>query len=1068
MRASARVIFVAALVAVLCFAPVEATEPRVAADTRSFTHPTLGLTVVGTEIELPPGSWEVTAVAPARAVEQIFLMPRSVQGAAPVGRRIDVVQTQRQIDVTRGRFHSFYYPIVEYARTRGGQGPAKFSDLDEKRWGVLKEIDRSPWSEDAGTSVRGPFYFLIPGVTIPLTGQRTPGAVSPPLVLELRPFVDDGKHWVLFADGRVERQPIDTSLLARHGLTMSFVRGKDRPAPTSTLPPARYFVFGLLRDPAAPSATLTFTERAGNARQDVRWPLSPARAGGPDVLAQWAQARAAEWWPLATRGQSPVLQAWLARLKPLYGAAGLPHDEQVDPARRGHTTDVFSVMGGRAAIRETVQLELIRETPRGPSPSPTIPITTIRGVEVKSHPFDQMLAGKDGGQLPLAELVPPDRLFVYVARPSAVFPFLDSGGDFLFRTGSLFTSTAFDDDLKGRYLRRLGLSERTTRLFLESGEVTEIALLAPDLFFIDGTDVTVLMRMRAPDRLLGRMAMLGFPNLRQEGITERPGARPTYWARHADVLALSTSRTELSAVLALAGRQGAGSLGRSAEFRYMLTQQPIRKETRVFAYFSDPFIRHLVGPAVKIGQLRRMRARADMEMITAGALLYLLDAHRDKPELARLITLGYVPASVAGGGYALRDDLSVASSVWGTAAELRPIGAQPIDTVTPSEAEAYRTYVNEYSQYWRQYFDPIAMRLDDAPDGALELSTFILPLVDSAMYNMVRGFVATRESGSVLRVPALTPAPSLLLSLNLVDSAWVQISGSWSQMFSQYTGISPALFDHFGPGFHVALQDGDPIIALGNADLLGAFSGAALSPGVMGQALPLVLSVLTRPCKVLVELQNEAAVLDILRRSVTGASASRREMGIEFRQVEGRDAWIYAISMSGLVKIRFGIEVRNGYLILSNIPWSQPVTITSVEPRVFNGGDLQLAPGAIRQGLPGLFATWNEQNQRAAIHGMAALYPLLLTVAPTPDGAAARYAQLFGGRPVHPGPGGFAFSARRIESTTYGTATRWRVPAWRPDTGDFGLFDGVSHLGVNMQLEADGLRAVARWLWKGK
>ena len=42
------------------------------------------------------------------------------------------------------------------------------------------------------------------------------------------------------------------------------------------------------------------------------------------------------------------------------------------------------------------------------------------------------------------------------------------------------------------------------------------------------------------------------------------------------------------------------ALGRSAEFRYMLTEMPVRAETRALVYLSDPFIRRMVGPAVKI------------------------------------------------------------------------------------------------------------------------------------------------------------------------------------------------------------------------------------------------------------------------------------------------------------------------------------------------------------------------------------------------------------------------------------------------------------------------------------
>src|SRR2546428_8367618 len=52
-----------------------------------------------------------------------------------------------------------------------------------------------------------------------------------------------------------------------------------------------------------------------------------------------------------------------------------------------------------------------------------------------------------------------------------------------------------------------------------------------------------------------------------------------------------------------------------SELRYLLTELPLTKDTRTFVYMSDPFIRRMVGPAVKIAQLRRMRARAEMEMI---------------------------------------------------------------------------------------------------------------------------------------------------------------------------------------------------------------------------------------------------------------------------------------------------------------------------------------------------------------------------------------------------------------------------------------------------------------------
>ncbi len=1103
-----------------------AAQPVATGSTSIATAGPLQLTVAGTEAELPIGRWQVVGMAPPHALEQAHVLGQPLDPTAVAGGRVGSAQRARRVESSRWRLQSLYSPVQEYAAARGGRGPASLADLDTAKWGpLLQNLERSPWPEDASgpggspgpdKSARGPFFFLVPNVPIPEAGRR-PAAAGTPLALELRPYVDDGKHWVLLSNGTTERRAIDRELIARHSLAIAPVTREPEPvaAPATR---TRYRILALVRDPAAkhPRAkpvaevTLSLAEAASGDRVEVRWNLAGASAGPPALLADWARARAGTWAPLAARPEGRLLRAWLSRLPEVYGSRQLgslgPRPEN------DRLTDAFSILGGRAALQETLQLQLLRGAGDADAPA-TVALAGLPRVQVKSHPFAEMLGTRAGGRLPLADSVPEDRLFVYFARPAALFPFLDHGADFLAQAGALFTKSAVDDDLKARYLRRLGVGEGLGRRFLESGEVTELALVAPDLFFLDGTDLTVLMRVRNPERVAAAMTLLGFPAPPRDGIAERAlaGGGAAYWGRQGHLLAVSTRRSELEAVLALDARQGAGSLGRSAEFRYMLTQLPIQKETRAFVYLSDPFVRRMVGPEVKIGQLRRMRARADMELVTAGALLHRLDAGRPAgtgpdaarrdPALDELVRLGYVARAVAGRGYQLRDDGVSVSPLWGRAGDLHSLLASPVERATASEAEAYRTYVDEYTRYWRQYFDPVAMRLDDGPGGALELTTFILPLPDSQLYTQVRGLVLARDTGPPLRVPVLAPEPVLQLSVRLTEEAWVSISGQWSEMFSRYTGLSPAIFDRLGPGLHVAVQDADPIIALGNADLLGSLSGPLMTMGTMSQGLPLLLAVLTRPCKILVELPDPEFVRTLLRRASGERGAGRRrDAAVEFRQVEGRDAWIYSLGIAGVIKVRFGIEVRDGFLVLSNVPWSQPVTIKSVETRPLNGAELLLAPGAVRDGLPGLFATQSEQNQLAALGGMAMLYPLMLTGSATPAEAAARHAALFGGAPVHPASGrprakpvadprakpvddprakpvddprakpvdDWTWRDPILESSIYGTATRWIQPAYRPDLGDFGLFAGVSRLSVNMQLESDGLRATARWLWKPK
>jgi hypothetical protein len=1051
--------------------PYQAQSATSASTTRTFTSARLELTVVGTEIALPAGLWQVASVAPANVLDQVFVVPQTPPDET-ASRRVLAAQIQRGAESQPWPVQTFFPALQDYAGMHGGVGPNSLNDLDRQKFGYLiTSLDHSPWPDDAGKPLVGPFFFVVPATPIVApAGPQGPRRARMPLLLELRPFLDDGKHWVLLSDGSVERVPIDAALIAKYHLTMSFVRPKGSMQVVDANTNVRHAVLGLLRNPGATTATLALTDTQTGRRAEVHWMLAGGRQDR-QVMAEWATVRESEWLPLIDHADAGILRAWISRSADLYGAT--PMTQPMSPAalaERSRSTDAFSLFGGRAAMRETLQMQLLRsQAPTRFDAGPSA-ISTLKGVEVASLPFDRLLAGRQGGRIALADAVPADRFLVYFAKPSAVFPFLDKGGDFLARAGSVFTSSAYDDDLKSRYLRRLGLVEGASRRFLESGEVTELALVTSDLFFIDGTDLTLIMHVRSGDAVAATLRTFGIVDLKLDGITEKPTAsgRSASWARQGDVVYLSTSRKELDRMLGLAGNPSAASLGRSAEFRYMLTELPVKAETRAFVYFSDPFIRRMVGPALKIGQLRRMLASADMSMISAGALLYRLDGHQTTPDLATLISLGYVSRNVVAQNYRLQDNLSAVSAEWGSLAELAPIDTASIDTVTPAEAQAYQTYVNEYKQYWRQYFDPIALRLDDAPDGALELSSFILPLIDSQMYNSLRSMVATRERGTPLRVPVVTPEPVLQLSMNLTDESWVTISGSLHDVFSQYTGINPALFDVLGPGLHLAIQDSDPIITLGASDLLGAFGGATLGAGLgTNFAMSFAASVLTRPCKIFVELQDPKRAVEMLRQATRTGIRTQRPAEIEFRQVEGRDAWIYTFGVPGVATIRLGLEVQNGYLVFSNIPWSQPVTVPQVEARDLNGAALRVAPYAVRQGLAGLFATQAEQDQTAALASLAELLPLLQAGGiATPDAAAAMHATIFGSRPQHPGNGTWLWKDGQLESSAFGNATRWKTPVYKPEAGDFGLFNGVAQLNLNMQFETGGLRAICRWVFK--
>lgn len=799
----------------------------------------------------------------------------------------------------------------------------------------------------------------------------------------------------------------------------------------------------------------------------VQWDHHALATGNEDLMKLWAKSRASNW----LRINSTILQSWLNRHTELYGPDDLwkpiPWSRELENLRRNRMTNVFSVLGGRAAIRETLQMQAINSQGSATGDQASVSIDTIPGVQVKTHPFAEMLKGERGGNLPLANYVPHDHFFGYFAKPAALIEFLEGGSDFLARTGALITHANVNDNLEAKYLSRLGLDKQWARTFLQSGAITELSVALPDLFLFDGTEMTVLMRV--PRIVLAQplLQFLGIPNLKtgQSVSVHLKSGGTAYWTLRGDLLVASTHSQTLDQVIQFDQAKGQGSLGQSAEFRYMLTRLPIQKGTMSYVYLSDPFIRNLVSPKTKIGQLRRIQAHAHLQSITAGALLYKADRHLDIPTLARLIELGYTPAALANPDYTLHEDGVAESLRYGTLASPASLLVNPVTQATAAEAAAYKEYLDQYNRFWRQFFDPIAIRLDETEGGSFELSTFILPLVESQLYNQVRAIVATLENGKPLKTPHFARPPVLMLSLNLSQEGWKQVAHRFfSDFFRQF---DPTLPDYFGPA-HLAIADSDPIIALGSGDVFGAMG--VNNTAIRGDwmfFISTMLSVLTRPCALVVELTDPQQVLVILRQSPHNYSlgfSSPWQPSFTTIRIEGRDAWVYNINILNVIQLNFGVEVQGNYLVITNLPWSQHPSVTAATAAPLNGALLQVNPGAVDQQLPALHTSAMAQEREAAMQSIGYLYPLLSSGSQTPEEAAAVHAKLFGFKPLHPASGEWLWRDGVLASSVFGTPRSLKQPDYRPGSRDFGMLPaGMDRISVNMQFEDAGLRTIVRW-----
>jgi hypothetical protein len=1004
-----------------------------------------GLTVVRGNVSLSvPGYWFVDqGSGVGSGLSEVFLGATPEAYALLSGRRMARRDEQQEIARASWPLSQLGWRLREFAGKHDGRAPQSLEELGDEL------------NAETRTQLLGNFHVTE---DLRINSEQLAGE-SRVVAFEKAPLVDDGKHWVLLSNGNIERRAISPELATASGVT---IQPRRKPVPEPDVKLADYVIHArVLKD--EPARIGLKNSLTGETTEVM---LDPAKAtpGEREVLGEWAFRRMLAL-PLGSGGMaSTILPHWYRQAPALYGfdPASLAQVQDFPGrGRRGGTTGIFNVLGGRAAIEETLQLQDI-EAPQAPdSGSASTPLGAIKGVEVNSHPFEEMLGNKEGGRIELAEVIPADRFFAYFPQPAGLVSWLDGGARFLFDAGSSATGRSLEYGLSERYIAALGMNRAWMRRLLDSGAVEEIAITMPDLFLIDGTELTAVARLRNPLIAAELLKLLGIGNLDSPAVRWNLHRGKSYWAMRGDLLIVSSDSGELNKVLEIQAAGGKGSLGRSAELRYMLTKLPLRDSTRAFVYLSDPFIRRLVGPETKIAQHRRIRARGEMEALVAGSLLHRLDGH-DSATAADLIGSRYVSAPRVAVDAVLDADSGVVSQTFGALPRMNSLMDLGITEATSQEAAAYQLYLENYNRYWRRFFDPIALRLDQPDPATYELSVFILPLIDNSIYNSVREIVAGEQDGVPLKVPVIEPEPVARLSMKLREEVWVETGGEMLGNFARQVGFDTSLLDFLGPDIHIALADADPIIEMGSGELVSAFGPMNGSEMVM---IPALVSMFTRPTAVCIGLSDPAAVRRALDNSVGRKSDifGGSDVSGSLYKVTGREGWVYRISFFDLMTLRLGVEVQDRFLVIRNMPLTSSFQITGTMESSQPGAQISVSPKACRMQLPALFASAAEQEREAAFGGIATLLPLLVTGSESIGDAAAKHQAWFGFRPVHPAGGGWAWDGRQVTSDRYGTIHQPTQPDYQTGSREFGLLRKVDGAEVSMKFEEDGLRTTARW-----
>jgi hypothetical protein len=457
-----------------------------------------------------------------------------------------------------------------------------------------------------------------------------------------------------------------------------------------------------------------------------------------------------------------------------YNVPALPFPSLLQPARdRDEAMRLYELTTGATALAESLALRrMLNSTTNGGRRIHDV--TSEPGIDIAEHPWKQMMEGKKPAAEPLAKLVPYDHYYVAF---NSIRKFIEFG-ELSEQWGSPLTSayevSSRDFDLKGRYEKQLCIRQTALSKTLGPAIIRGLAVAGSDFYLREGSDVSVIFHVRQRDLFLAAVepflqeARTAFgKELRQEKteynkVTIESYVSPLrevslHRASVGEFVIYSNSPVAIRRILdTQAGKRNA--IADSLDFQYMRTifRADDRSEDG-FVFLPDAFIRRQVGPADRIKEKRRLEALASLYLLTHGALFSAWDTGKLPDDLLTLLSRASLNAEqiVLPEGKSVRWDSEhrlAVSDAYNTIQFLTPLIELPIERITDAERSEYRRFRTDYLNNWRQYFDPVGMRLG-LKDSEVKFEVYILPLVKNSQYDSMRqstgGGVAKLDLGHI-------------------------------------------------------------------------------------------------------------------------------------------------------------------------------------------------------------------------------------------------------------------------------------------------------------------------------
>jgi hypothetical protein len=807
----------------------------------------------------------------------------------------------------------------------------------------------------------------------------------------------------------------------------------------------------------------------------------PQTPVGDDLEGLWAVAQTEEFGRLSGEvnefgfysfAMQATARKYRVPMRPelAWGGGRMPRGRE-----RGGVLDkeLYETTTGAAAITESLQLQRMLNANFRDNGKRNIPIGKIEGIDVAEHPWDKMMGDKKAASEPMAKLIPDDNYYLHFKDVRKFIEFselLDQWGTNLIRAYEVHSR---DYRLKDRYQRQLCL--RSTELGKKFGPLVlrGLAVTGNDAYLREGSDVTIVFHVANRALFLSAVqpfieeARRQFGDNLKESKSEEYGAIIESFVTPRREVSLHRAVVEEYVIYANSSvglqrildtyRGKHKSLAEARDFQYMRTVfRYDDKDEAGFAYLSDAFIRQLVGPAGKIKEKRRLEALTSMNMLTEGALYHAWETGKPPANLRALLgTAGlreqeiYLPEGAPLSWDA--DKQTAVSEVYNTIHFATPLVELPIEQITEAEAQAYRRFRLEYLGLWRQYFDPIGMRIE-LDDRRVKLDTYILPLVANSRYNELRRLTGDGEANLDLDAISSRTIGQFLMHL----SPNVGDRGDWLG-FGRHRGdaagelLSFAVFALDPVGKWVMVRADDSPVYGQLADLLEKYDN-----GENVDAERIARLIFQMPVMVGMDVKNpltfaaalataRTSVMNVLPGGLTWEPLEKPYKGVSIVRIQATESGMRQVVGSRPQRTRFQPAVY--YAILDGAFYLTPNEATlrdfidraqekrDGKPRtVAVNSSLYLSPEAAKLTRGLILKYVEKQIHEQALASAPLWYPLYRSglLAPDADANAAKALadRYFGFVPVSPDDAPYLYDPRTDETRNerHGSSARPKTP----------------------------------------